>query len=236
VSVGDDCIAIKAGSEAEAPGLRRACEDIVVTGCVLERGHGGVVIGSETSGGIRDVLVSDCVMKGTDRGIRIKTRRGRGGVVERIRASNLAMSGVLCPFTVNMRYACGAWGDSVVGDRGAREAGEGTPRLREISVSGLVAGGATVAAAYIDGLAESPVEGLSFADVSISMEGDGPPAPAEMADGAEPISRGGFVASHTRGLRLLGLRISGQRGNAYSLEDCPGLEAWACSPQPPGRP
>ena len=53
----------------------------------MVHGHGGVVIGSEMSGGVRNVVIANCVFVGTDRGIRIKSRRGRGGVVEDIRAS-----------------------------------------------------------------------------------------------------------------------------------------------------
>lgn len=230
VSVGDDCITIKAGTESELPELRSPCEDIVVTNCVLERGHGGVVFGSETSGGIRDVAISNCVFKGTDRGVRMKSRRGRGGVVERIRISNIAMRDVLCPFTMNLHYGCGAWGDPVVGDRGARALDGLTPRFRDISFSAVSASGARVAAAFLDGLAEAPVERVSFSDVSVTMEGGAEPQPPEMADGLTPLSRAGFRAANLRDLRLMNVRIEGQEGPAFAFEGCEGLEAAFCSP------
>jgi polygalacturonase len=95
VSVGDDCITIKSGTEHEHPDLYAPCRDITITNCTLERGHGGVVIGSEMSGGVKNVVISNCVFIGTDRGIRIKSRRGRGGAIEDIRVSNLIMDASL---------------------------------------------------------------------------------------------------------------------------------------------
>jgi polygalacturonase len=80
ISVGDDGIAIKSGSGEDGIRINRPSRNITVKGCTVEDGHGGVVIGSETAAGIDTVKVMDCRFEGTDRGIRIKTRRGRGGV------------------------------------------------------------------------------------------------------------------------------------------------------------
>jgi polygalacturonase len=232
ISVGDDCIAIKAGSEGEAPGMRASCEGVTVSGCVLERGHGAVVLGSEMSGGIRDVVVEDCVFRGTDRGIRMKSRRGRGGTVERFRASGIAMRDVPCPFTINLRYHCGARGASEVVDLEARPFGSGTPAFRGLAFESIRAIGATVAAAWLDGLAESPIEDVSFSNVSIELAEGAAPAPAEMSDWAPPLSRAGFCAFDVRGLRLEGLRLRGQEGPAYVLERCEGILHDACEPEP----
>ena len=69
-------------------------------------GHGGVVIGSEMSGSVRKVTISNCVFDGTDRGIRIKSTRGRGGVVEDIRVSNVVMSNIKQEAVVlNLKYS-----------------------------------------------------------------------------------------------------------------------------------
>jgi polygalacturonase len=160
ISVGDDCITLKSGSEAEAPELKGPCRDIVVANYLLEAGHGGIVVGSEMSGGVSNLLVSNCVFRGTDRGIRIKSRRGRGGIIEDLRFSNLVMEDVACPLAMNLRYHCGAKGDPVVADRSARPLGPGTPRVRRVSIDGLSAKGATTAAAWIEGLAEAPIEDL----------------------------------------------------------------------------
>lgn len=232
ISVGDDCIAIKAGSEDEAAGCGAPCEDIVVTGCVLERGHGAVVIGSEMSGGVRGVVVADCIFKGTDRGFRLKTRRGRGGSVERVRVSGVLMKDCLVPFAINSHYGCGAWDDPVVADLGKRGQDEGTPRISDLSFSAITASGSRLAAAWIDGLAESPVMGISFSDVSIAMEGDAENAPPEMSSGAPPMSRAGLRAFNVRDLRLSDLRITGQRGPAYVFQGCGPVEHSFCSPEP----
>lgn len=223
ISVGDDCVTLKSGTEHEREGYRMPCEDIVITNCIMERGHGGVVIGSEMSGSVRNVAISNCVFKGTDRGLRIKTRRGRGGVVERVRASNIVMTDVLCPFTMNMRYHCGgAKGNSYVADREAQPVGPGTPVLRDIAYSNITVHGATLAAAYLDCLPESPAERISFSDISIAMvEGSAAadtPAEPEMADNVAPEWRAGFMATQVRNLRLRNVRISGQRGEAFRLD------------------
>ena len=77
IDVGDDCIAVKSGTEKTPD--RQPSERIIITNCHFLHGHGGVVLGSEMSGGVRNVVVSSCVFSGTDRGVRLKTRRGRGG-------------------------------------------------------------------------------------------------------------------------------------------------------------
>ena len=91
ISVGDDCITIKSGRDADGRKYGKACENITITNCVMLSGHGGVVIGSEMSGGVRRVTISNCVFDGTDSGIRLKSSRGRGGVVEELRVDNIVM-------------------------------------------------------------------------------------------------------------------------------------------------
>lgn len=109
IDVGDDCIAVKAGTEDTE--IKVPCTNITITNCTMVHGHGGVVLGSEMSGGIVNVTISNCVFEGTDRGIRLKSRRGRGGCVEDIRVSNIVMNKVLCPFIANLYYFCGPKGD-----------------------------------------------------------------------------------------------------------------------------
>ena len=105
IDVGDDCIAVKAGTEDALENV--PCENIAITGCTMVHGHGGVVLGSEMSGGIRRVSIAGCVFDGTDRGIRIKSRRGRGGAVEDVSVTGVVMNDVLCPLVVNLMYFCG---------------------------------------------------------------------------------------------------------------------------------
>jgi len=214
IDVGDDCIALKASAEAGGSGERVPCENVTIMNCTMVHGHGGVVIGSETLGGIRNVVISNCVFEGTDRGIRLKSRRGRGGVVEDIRVTNVIMSGVLCPFTVNLYYACGVWGDKIIADKQPHAVTAGTPCFRRIHLSHITARDAKLAAGFVYGLPEMPVENVSLDDVSISMSQDAGPGYPEMADDMELMQGAGLFARFVRKLRLRGVEITGQRGPA----------------------
>lgn len=81
---GDDCIAINAGINKDGWRVNRPCENIVIRRCTMTGGHGGLVIGSAVSGSVRHVYAHDCRISGTMQGIRLKSMRGRGGVVEDI--------------------------------------------------------------------------------------------------------------------------------------------------------
>ena len=155
-----------------APASCAPCQNITITNCTMANGHGGVVIGSEMSGDVRNVVISNCVFVGTDRGIRLKSRRGRGGVVEDVRVTNIVMTDVLCPFTMNLYYALGAWGDTTVADKRPHPVTDATPRFRRIHLSNITAREVQVAAAFLYGLAEMPVEDISLSDVSIAMAAD----------------------------------------------------------------
>jgi len=223
IDVGDDCIAIKSGTEAEDIGKRAPCENITITNCTMVHGHGAVVIGSEMSGGIRNIVVSNCIFESTDRGIRLKSRRGRGGVVEDIRVTNVIMVDVLCPFTVNLYYACGAWGDKVVSDRQPHPVTAGTPQVRRISLSHITAREVKLAAGFVAGLPEMPVEDVSLHDVTISMARDAEPGYPEMADDMELMQGAGLHVRNVRGLRLEDVEIADQEGPALVLDNASGV-------------
>ncbi len=224
ISVGDDCIAIKSGTEHEHAGLRAPCRDITITNCTLERGHGGVVIGSEMSGGVQNVAISNCVFIGTDRGIRLKSRRGRGGVVENVRVSNVIMDGVQCPFTINLYYACGAWGDEFVSDKSAKARDAGTPHFRNIRMSHITACNVKIAAGFIYGLSEMPVEDVSFSDISVSLTAGAQADYPEMADGLEKMLQAGFFIRNARRICLDRVEVTGQIGAAFDLSDSSHVE------------
>lgn len=88
---GDDAICIKAGKNAIARTIDGPCSNIYIHDCVVNEGHGGFVIGSEMSRGVKDILVENCTFIGTDVGVRIKSALGRGGVVENITIRNIDM-------------------------------------------------------------------------------------------------------------------------------------------------
>ncbi len=92
--VGDDGICIKSGRDAEGRKRNMPSQDIIVRKCTVYHAHGGFVIGSEMSGGANNIFVSDCSFIGTDIGLRFKTARGRGGVVEKIYIKNINMKDI----------------------------------------------------------------------------------------------------------------------------------------------
>ena len=94
IDAGDDVICLKSGKDAEGRKAARPTENVTITGCTLGHGHGGIAIGSEMSGGVRNVTVSHCVLRGTDDALRFKSVRGRGGVVENINISDIQMSDI----------------------------------------------------------------------------------------------------------------------------------------------
>lgn len=171
VDVGDDCLTIKSGTEDDLLQKQHPCENIVVTNCTMLNGHGGVVIGSEMSGGVKNVTISNCVFNGTDRGIRVKTRRKRGGCVEDILINNIMMTNVFAPITVNGYYQCGGTSpdDMELFSREKLPVSDDTPVMKNIIISNVRATKATASAGYIYGIPESPVEGLRISNYSVEM-------------------------------------------------------------------
>lgn len=213
VDVGDDCITLKSGTEKNPK--RIPCENITVTNCTMVHGHGGVVIGSEMSGDVRNVVISNCIFQGTDRGIRIKSRRGRGGVVEDIRVTNIVMEGVLCPVVLNSYYRCGADGDPIVESRDALPINEGTPRFRRIHLSNLTARECRAAAGYIHGLPELSVEDITLDNISIAMAADAKPGTPAMVAGLKPMKQKGFHINYGKNIRFTNVEIHDQDGEQF---------------------
>lgn len=217
ISVGDDCVTLKSGIESERADRRAPCQNIAITNCIMADGHGGVVIGSEMSGDVRNVVIDNCIFRGTDRGIRIKSRRGRGGVVEDVRVSNILMTDVLCPLTMNLYYACGVWGNAHVADKSLQAVNAGTPRIRRISLNGISVQGAKLAAAFLYGLPEMPVEDVTVSDMQVEMAADAVEGYAEMADDIPIMKRHGFFIRNAVGVRLYNVQVRGQQGDAFDV-------------------
>ena len=156
ISVGDDCITIKSGRDRQGRRVGRAAENITVTNCTMGHGHSGVAMGSEISGGIKKIAVSNCVFDGTDRGIRIKSTRGRGGVVEDVRVQNIVMKNVREEaITLNLYYT----------NAPPEPVSERTPRFRNIHLSGI--SGFAGEAGAILGLEEARIENVTLTDVDL---------------------------------------------------------------------
>ena len=156
ISVGDDCIVIKSGRDEDGREANRPTENVTITNCTMLKGHGGVVIGSEMSGGIKKVVISNCVFDGTDIGIRIKTMRGRGGVVEDILVSNVIMNNIVNEgVLITLRYQ----------KTETEPLSIRTPAVNNIHLSGINIRGAQRPVA-IYGLEERDVTGITFSDIS----------------------------------------------------------------------
>lgn len=193
ISVGDDCITIKSGKDV--PGRTKAApaENYTITNCTMLSGHGGVVIGSEMSGGVKKITISNCVFDGTDRGIRIKTARGRGGVVEEIRVDNIIMKNIKQQAIVlDMQYA----------RTNPEPVSERTPRFRNIHLSNITA--QTAQAIFINGLAEMPVEDITFNDIQID-------------------ARRGATIREARNIEFHNVRITAQEGPSMEAENVSDL-------------
>ncbi|MBR2528365.1 MAG: glycoside hydrolase family 28 protein [Blautia sp.] len=223
-SVGDDCIAIKSGKIYMARKYGVPSQKLLVRQCLLQDGHGAVTIGSEMAGGVLDLKVEDCVFRRTDRGLRIKTRRGRGerAVVDRILFKNIRMEEVLTPIVVNSFYFCDPDGHtSYVQSREAFPVDERTPRIGSLRFEGLTCENTHVQAAYVEGLPEQKIEEVSLKDVAIRFAGEPKAGISAMTEGVTEGSRQGFFAANIKTLRMESVCIEGQSGEKLI---CKGVE------------
>ncbi|WP_400244292.1 glycoside hydrolase family 28 protein [Niallia sp. JL1B1071] len=227
IDVGDDCIAIKAGTEDTAE--RIACENITITNCTMVHGHGGVVLGSEMSGDIRNVTINNCVFQDTDRGIRLKSRRGRGGVIEDIRVDNIVMDGVICPFILNLYYFCGPKGkDKYVWDKNPYPVTVDTPKFRRIHFANITARKVHASAGFIYGLAEQYVSELTFNQIDISLAENAIPGKPAMMAGIEDMNNRGFYVGFAKDVLFNRITIENHEGPAFYLENCEDIEVIYC--------
>lgn len=218
IDVGDDCIAIKSGTEALDN--KESCERIIITNCHFLHGHGGIVLGSEMSGGIRNVLVNGCIFYETDRGIRLKTRRGRGGTVEGIQLSNLIMEKVMCPFVFNMYYFCGPGGkEKRVWDKAPYEVDESTPRLKDVSIESVTARKCGACAAFFYGLSEMPVKRVTFKNVTIEMEDDAPASTPAMMNDCPVMQGRGLFLRNAEDVKLENVSIYNLKGELIDMDE-----------------
>jgi polygalacturonase len=215
IDVGDDCITIKSGKENEPGRKGKPCENITVTNCTMIHGHGGVVIGSETAGGIKNVTITNCVFQDTDRGLRFKSLRGRGGVIEDVRMNNIIMENVLCPFVVNTYYMHDPHASSDPADAfKPRPVSDGTPVFRNIHFSNCTARNVRSAAGFVHGLPEMPVKGVTFDNIRIQMTDDpnNKGGQAAMAKWLKNTREAGFMCYNVEDLAFRNVRIEGAVG------------------------
>jgi polygalacturonase len=169
---GDDGICIKSGKNADGRKRGIPCENVVVDGCTVFAGHGGFVVGSEMSGGVRNIIVRNCQFLGTDVGLRFKSTRGRGGIVENIFIDGISMTDIKTDaITFNMYYGGKSVAEMLAdGDQpnntDVKPVDETTPIFRNIDIRNVICNGAGRAMEF-NGLPEMPMDGISLTDIQI---------------------------------------------------------------------
>lgn len=220
-SVGDDCVAVKSGTYSDGRTYGVPCTDIRVHHCLMERGHGGVTVGSEIAAGVDRISVSDCRFVETDRGLRVKTRRGRGkdSYLRGIVFDRVRMEGVRTAFVINAFYYCGPDGRTeYVASKKALPVDDRTPRVGEIAIRNVVCTGCHVAGIYFYGLPESKIEKVVMENVKIAFAANPEPGVAAMMSGCEPDAGKGVFIRNAKRVELRDVEVSGCRDEPVDLD------------------
>lgn len=188
-ATGDDSVAIKSGLNEDGWRVGRTSENIVVRHCRMMRGHGGVVIGSDMSGGVRNVFVHDCDFSGSQFGIRLKSSRGRGGIVENVWYRDIDLGDISGQaITIHTDYE--AYFGS---DQGK------APTFRKIYISDVISRKAAQAV-RLSGLPEQLIEDVVFERLILG-------------------AKEGMTCSHVKGLRLADVAVTPAAGPVMQVKD-----------------
>jgi len=186
----DDCISIKSGKDADGLRVNRPAEDILIENSHFAYGQGGVAMGSETSGGIRNVTVLNCLMDSDNWApIRFKSQPSRGGVVENITYKNIVLHGTREAFEMNMEWR-------MVGPR--LPDSNPLPVVRNVKIVNV--SGDVQNVGVIHGLAGSPIQGVTFENCKIT-------------------ANRGFRLDHARNVDMKGLTIDVKQGDPITKTD-----------------
>lgn len=199
IDTGDDGIVIKSGKDADGLRVNRPSENISISNCTVHRAHGAVTLGSETAGSIRNLVASNITCQGTQMGVRMKSRRGRGGVVEDVRFDGWTMEDVGQGINVTNFYIME--GEVRAGEEAISRK---TPVFRNIAMTNMTINGARVAI-NIEGLPEMPIEGLRINNVIAS-------------------GKAGMKAYNTVALELHNVQVNAGSGPAFLVRDSRDLE------------
>lgn len=171
---GDDAICIKSGKDKDGRERGEPCQNVIVKNNTVLHGHGGFVVGSEMSGGVKNVYVSNCTFLGTDVGLRFKSTRGRGGLVEGIYIDNINMIDIPHEALLfDLFYGGKAAGEEEEGDLEGRMKAkipavtEETPAFRDIYISNVTCKGAG-RAMFFNGLPEMPIRNVHVKNVVVT--------------------------------------------------------------------
>ncbi|ENH96502.1 hypothetical protein J416_10411 [Gracilibacillus halophilus YIM-C55.5] len=220
--VGDDCVVLKSGINQDGRYHGIPTKNITVSNCTMQHGHGGVVLGSENSGGIENVVVSNCIFDGTDRGIRVKTNRERGSYIRNILISNIMMDSVLCPIAINSFYRHGvSKSNQALLDGNIIPVSEKTPVVEQIRVQQVMARNCRAAAGFIYGLPEMPVRDISIEHVTVEMTEDAstPGGEPDMVREKIEMAGEGIFAKYVENLTFHHVKVKTRTGPALHVEE-----------------
>ncbi|HEV2484968.1 MAG TPA: glycoside hydrolase family 28 protein [Terracidiphilus sp.] len=199
IDTGDDGIVIKSGKDTDGLRVNRPTEDVAITNCTVHHAHGAITIGSETSGSVRNIVASNITALDTQNGARIKSARGRGGVVEDISFDNWTMENVGEAITVTNYYL-------MEGETRTSEepVSKRTPVFRNIAMSNMIVNGAKVLIDVV-GLPEMPIANLHISNI---------------------IGTGkvGLIGNYSDGLELHNVQLNSESGPAFKVENSTNLE------------
>ncbi|MDR0824834.1 MAG: glycoside hydrolase family 28 protein [Prevotella sp.] len=174
--VGDDAICIKSGKDEDGRRRNRPTENVLIDNCKVFQGHGGFVVGSEMSGDVRNISVSNCQFLGTDVGLRFKSCRGRGGIVENIYIRDINMFDIATESFLFDLYYGGksasealADGDKILVDSIIPAVDETTPAFRNIYVKNIISRNAR-RAMFLNGLPEMKISNINVENVTITSQ------------------------------------------------------------------
>ncbi len=223
IFVGDDCVAIKSGKKIMADKYYRPCENITIRNCFMGDGHGGVVFGSESSCGIRNVEVSRCIFNKTDRGLRIKTKRGRGNkaVIENVHFDNILMDGVLACLVVNMYYYLSHDSyDDYADSKEYRPVSEMTPHVGSFVFENMKCLNTRACAGYFYGLPESRIEKITLKDIEVTFDHDFKDyvEPA-MIHNCEKLNNASFCFYNVDEVEVENVRIEGKSVGSFQVNN-----------------
>ena len=216
-SVGDDCIAIKSSKIDMARKYKTPANRHTVRNCLMQFGHGAVTLGSEMSGGVTNLTVNKCVFRQTDRGLRIKTRRGRGStaIIDGVLFENIKMEGVLTPIALNMWYNCcdPDRESEYVWSREMLPVDDRTPYLGEFTFRNMLCTDCEAAACYCDGLPEQPISSITLENIKFTFAENARPATPIMRSFIDPVCKMGMYFDNVDSLTLSNVTVEGAVGD-----------------------
>lgn len=232
LNVGDDCIAIKSSKFDLAMKYQKSADHHTIRNCYMEHGHGAVVLGSEISAGVTNLTVSQCLFENTDRGLRIKTRRGRGKLchITGVSFDNIMMNGVECPIVMNMWYNCNlpAPEAEYVWTRASLPVDERTPFLGEFTFTNMECHNCHNACVYCDGLPEQPIESVTLQNISFDFDENARcNYPAMMAN-PKMFAKGGLYFDNVKKVSLQNITVKDVVGDTLMLHNVDSCESISC--------